>query len=198
MKIAHVSATFPPYRGGTGNVCYHNARQLARLGHEVHVFTASAPLLESCHPDEGRIWGIAPKGHDKAGLRDGFTVHRLSPLVQVGNAPVLPQLVWNLRDFDLIHLHYPFILGAEMMRVASLMFDIPLAISFHNDLIGDGARAHLFAAGTLRCSSIQLHVASFLRWLVLIPRLLDESKSSRQALGWRRRASLSRRARRRL
>ena len=75
MKIAHVSATFPPYQGGTGNVCFHNARQLARLGHEVHVLTASfssAPALERS---------------------DGFTIHHLRPVVQVGNAPILPQLV---------------------------------------------------------------------------------------------------------
>jgi len=132
MKIAHVSATFPPYRGGTGNVCYHNAHQLARLGHEVHVFTAtpSAKLTEA----------------KEVSYQNGFAVHRLQPLVQVGNAPVLPQLMWQLHGFDLIHLHYPFILGAEMVRLASLIYRIPLAISFHNDLIGDGARSFLFAA----------------------------------------------------
>ena len=84
MKIAHVSATFPPYQGGTGNVCYHNARQLARLGHEVHVFTASNEKLER---DE---------------RRDGFLIHRLCPLVRVGNAPLLPQLLWKLQGFKLV------------------------------------------------------------------------------------------------
>jgi glycosyltransferase involved in cell wall biosynthesis len=128
MKIAHISATFPPYRAGTGNVCFHNARELGRLGHELHVFTAEvpeAPLRER---------------------RDGFTVHRLRPLVQVGNAPLLPQLLSLLRGFDLLHLHYPFIFGAELVRLASLLYRIPLVLSFHNDLIGDGIRAWLFAA----------------------------------------------------
>ena len=43
MRIAHVTATFPPYYAGTGNVCYHNARVLAARGHEVHVYTADWP-----------------------------------------------------------------------------------------------------------------------------------------------------------
>ena len=67
MRIAHVSATFPPYRGGTGNVCLHNALALARRGHEVHVFTAA---------------GGAPAREE----RDGVVVRRLRPLLRVGNA----------------------------------------------------------------------------------------------------------------
>ena len=72
MRIAHVSATFPPYYGGTGNVCYHNARVLAERGHDVHVFTADWPGERDDPP--------------------GVTVHRLKPLFRIGNAPVLPQL----------------------------------------------------------------------------------------------------------
>lgn len=128
MKIAHISATFPPYRAGTGNVCFHNARELARRGHELHVFTAEVPNALAFE------------------RRDGFTVHRLRPLVQIGNAPLVPQLLPLLRDFDLLHLHYPFILGAELVCLASLLYRIPLVLSFHNDLIGDGIRARLFAA----------------------------------------------------
>jgi glycosyltransferase involved in cell wall biosynthesis len=127
LRIAHVTATFPPYRGGTGNVCYHNARELARRGHEVHAFTAAHS-------------GAAAREYD-----DGVFVHRLQPLVQIGNAPVLPGLLSALRGFDIIHLHYPFILGAEMVRLAALLYRAPLVISFHNDLIGDGVRARVFA-----------------------------------------------------
>jgi len=43
MRIAHVTATFPPYYSGTGMVCYHNALELARRGHDVTVFTAAHP-----------------------------------------------------------------------------------------------------------------------------------------------------------
>lgn len=127
LRIAHVTATFPPYRGGTGNVCYHNARELARRGHDVHVLTAA-------------VAGAAAREQ-----RDGFTVHRLRPLVQVGNAPLLLGLLPQLRGFDVIHLHYPFILGAELARLASLAYRIPIVVSLHNDLIGDGGRAWIFA-----------------------------------------------------
>ena len=127
LRIAHVTATFPPYQGGAGTVCFHNARELARCGHEVHVFTA------------------ARSGAQAREVRDGFTIHRLRPLVQVGNAPLLPGLIRALRGFDVIHLHYPFIIGAEMVRLAACLYRTPLILSFHNDLIGDGARAQLFS-----------------------------------------------------
>jgi glycosyltransferase involved in cell wall biosynthesis len=126
LRIAHVTATFPPYYGGAGTVCYHNARELARLSHEVHVFTAAM--------------GKAPV-HE---LLDGFMVHRLPALFRIGNMPVLPSLPFALRGFDIVHLHYPFILGAEMVRLATALSRTPLIVSFHNDLIGEGLRARIF------------------------------------------------------
>ena len=125
MRIAHVTATFPPYHGGTGTVCYHNALGLARLGHEVTVFTADVPL--------------PPEYEDP----DGITVCRLPALFQVGNAPFLPGLL-QIKDFDLIHLHHPFIFGAEMIWLVSHIRGIPYVLTHHNDLIGDGLRRHLF------------------------------------------------------
>ena len=115
LRIAHVTATFPPYRGGTGNVCYHHARELARRGHEVHVITAAAP---DAPPHE---------------VRDGFAVRRLPPLVRVGNAPLLPGLLGALRGFDLIHLHYPFF-GGELTTFAAHLFRAPLVITYHQDV----------------------------------------------------------------
>jgi glycosyltransferase involved in cell wall biosynthesis len=108
-RIAHVTATFPPYQGGTGNVCYHNARVLAARGHDVHVYTAAWP-----------------------GERDdpaGVTVHRQRPLVRVGNAPLLPKLL-GLRDVDLIHLHFPFYAGGELVA----MTGVPYVVTYHQDV----------------------------------------------------------------
>lgn len=125
MRIAHISATFPPYYAGTGNVCYHNARVLAARGHEVHVFTADWPG----EPDDPL----------------GVTVHRLKPVVRVGNAPVLPQLL-KLGSFDLIHLHCPFIFGAELVALGALARRTPLVLTYHNDLRAPGWRGRFFAA----------------------------------------------------
>lgn len=119
LRIAHITATFPPYRGGTGNVCYHNARELARRGHDVHVFTAA-------------LSGAAVRE-----VREGFTIHRLRPLVQVGNAPLLPGLLWVLRGFDVVHLHYPFF-GGELATLASRFNRAPLVVTYHQDVHLDG------------------------------------------------------------
>lgn len=127
MRIAHITATFPPNYTGTGNVAFYNARELSRLGHDVHVFTAN--------------YLRAPAGEKL----EGIEVHRLKPLVQAGNAPFTPQLPPMLREFDLIHLHFPFVSGAELVRLASRSTHTPLLVSFHNDLVGDGARARLFS-----------------------------------------------------
>jgi glycosyltransferase involved in cell wall biosynthesis len=124
MRIAHVTATFPPYHGGAGTVCMNNAASLARLGHEVEVLTA------------GDVAAVE--------ARDGYTVHRLVPLYRVGNAPLLPQLLWRLRGFDVVHLHYPFIFGAEMVWAISRLRRIPYVLTHHNDLIGRGVRGRLF------------------------------------------------------
>lgn len=120
LRIAHVTATFPPYRGGTGTVCFHNARAVARRGHEVHVWTAA---LAGAPPSE---------------QLDGVSVRRLRPLAQLGNAALLAGLLPALRPYDLIHLHAPFITGAELAAAAAALHGIPLVMSYHNDLIPTG------------------------------------------------------------
>lgn len=124
MRIAHISATFPPYRAGTGMVCYYDALYLARAGHEVTVITASHPPGTYHYPPE-------------------IIVKRLKPVFRVGNAPLLPDLL-RLRDFDIIHLHYPFIFGAELVWWVSRIRGIPFVLTYHNDLIGTGLRRHIF------------------------------------------------------
>ena len=124
LRIAQITATFPPYWGGTGNVAYHNALELARRGHEVTVFTAAF-------------------GDEDDAPVPGVQVRRLAPLLRMGNAPVLPQIL-GLNGFDIIHLHHPFIFGAEMVWTVAKLRGIPYVVTHHNDLIGDGLRRHLF------------------------------------------------------
>ncbi len=93
MRIAHLTATFPPYRGGAGNTAFRFAREQADRGHEVEVFTAPAPGEP---PDPG-----------------GAIVHRIEPVLAIGNAPLIPSLA-RVEGFDVVHLHYPFIFGAEL------------------------------------------------------------------------------------
>ncbi len=124
MKIAMVTATFPPYRGGTGNVAYHHARLMHERGHAVTVFTA----------DYGK--DTVPSFL--------FSVRYLKPMFRMGNAPFTPGLIHQLTGFDVIHLHYPYIFGAEATAWAARKNRIPLLITYHNDLVAMRLRGWLF------------------------------------------------------
>jgi glycosyltransferase involved in cell wall biosynthesis len=124
MRVAHLVATFPPYFAGSGNACFYQAQALAARGHAVEVFTASYP-------------GAA---EDPAGV----AVHRYAARLRLGNAPLIPQLAL-LRGFDAIHLHQPFIFGAEAALAASIRGGTPLVSSYHNELDAPGLKGLLFA-----------------------------------------------------
>ena len=141
MHIAHVTATFPPYRGGTGNVCYHNARELARRGHAVTVLTAAVP------------------GAPAVEELDGFVVRRLAAPLRAGNAPLLPELVPALRGFDIIHLHYPFF-GGEITAAAAFALHTPLVVTYHQDVLLHGAKALVAAAITATLGRAVLRYAA--------------------------------------
>jgi glycosyltransferase involved in cell wall biosynthesis len=126
MRIAHITATFPPYESGTGRVAYFNALELARRGHEVSIITAANPPGEFSYPEE-------------------FTVQRLTASFGIGNAPVIPTLL-ALPPVDIIHLHYPFITGAEFVWFSAKRTGTPYVITHHNDLIGNGMRGQVFNA----------------------------------------------------
>ena len=99
LRIAHLTATFPPYRGGAGNTAFRFAREQAERGHHVEVFTAPA---EGEAPDPG-----------------GVDVHRIEPAFAFGNAPLIPSLA-RIEGFDVIHVHYPFIFGSELTLLGRL------------------------------------------------------------------------------
>ena len=126
MRIAHITATFPPYMAGTGTICYYNTLELARLHNQVSVFTSSSLSSDSFDPP-------------------GVTVHRLPAVIRFGNAPLLPGML-QIDNVDIIHLHYPFIFGAEIIWAVSKLRHIPFVITYHNDLVGLGLRRFLFEA----------------------------------------------------
>ncbi len=128
LRIAHLTATFPPYPGGAGNTCYRFAKGQAERGHHVEVFTAPAdgPL-----PDPGEA-----------------VVHRIEPVAEIGNAPLIPSLA-RVAGFDVVHLHYPFIFGSELTllgRISRPRRRQALLVHYKNRLVGKGARGVAFAA----------------------------------------------------
>jgi glycosyltransferase involved in cell wall biosynthesis len=128
LRIAHLTATFPPYPGGAGNTCYRFATGQAARGHHVEVFTAPA---EGQPPDPG-----------------GAMIHRIKPTLAIGNAPLIPSLA-RIEGFDVVHLHYPFIFGAELTllgRLSSRRRRQALLVHYKNRLVGKGPRRGAFAA----------------------------------------------------
>lgn len=128
LRIAHLTATFPPYPGGAGNTAYRFARGQAERGHHVEVFTAPAAGEP---PDPG-----------------GALVHRIEPVLHFGNAPLIPSLA-RIAGFDVVHVHYPFIFGSELTllgRLTRRRRRQALLVHYKNRLVGRGARAPLFAA----------------------------------------------------
>lgn len=128
MKIAQVVSTFPPYRGGAGNIAKEYAVRLTDLGHEVTVFTPAYSKL------------VSPPSFP-------FSVERLRPFFRFGNAAFLPQLAWKLDSFDVVHLHYPFFGGAEMLNAAmtAKKKEKRFIIMYHQDPLGSGAMGMIFS-----------------------------------------------------
>lgn len=128
MKIAILVSTFPPYHGGMGNVAADQARELARLGHEVTVYT---PAPHRPHPPTGD---------------EPYRVRHVRPVFRWGNAAVLPGILRELRGQDAIMLHYPFFGTAEFFLDKKLKQKIGrLILVYHMDVVGRGMLGRFFA-----------------------------------------------------
>jgi glycosyltransferase involved in cell wall biosynthesis len=127
LRIAHLTATFPPYPGGAGNTAYRFATGQAERGHHVEVFTAPA---DGAAPDPGTA-----------------IIHRIQPVFAIGNAPLIPSIA-TVDGFDVVHIHYPFIFGAELTllgRAAPRRRRQALLLHYKNRLVAKGPRRLAFA-----------------------------------------------------
>ena len=131
MRIAVIVSTFPPYRGGMGNMARSYADGLSRLGHDVTVFCPAYRPAEK-EPD-------AP-----------YRVRRMKPPVKFRNSAFLPQLGPETRGFDLVNLHYPFFGGAEavLLNKKTLGRRMPLVVNYQMDPLAGGWAGAAMAAYT--------------------------------------------------
>ncbi len=127
MNIAEITPVFPPYKGGIGMVALQNTLQLQDVGHTVEVYTPSYIHTQSIEDEHPHL-----------------SIHRIRPWIQYGNAAFVPSLFLALKSFDRIHLHYPFIGGAESALLAKIVFGKKLLVTYHMDLVGTGLRALFF------------------------------------------------------
>ena len=126
LRIAHLTATFPPYPGGAGNTAFRFAKGQAERGHHVEVFTAPA---DGERPDPGAA-----------------IVHRIDPVFAIGNAPLIPRIA-AVDGFDVVHIHYPFIFGSELTllgRLGRSRRRQALLVHYKNRLIAKGPRRAAF------------------------------------------------------
>ena len=123
MKIAQIVCRFKPYKGGISNIAYDHALGLAQLGHQVIVFT---PLYSL---------------NDNNFVSAEFGIKRLTPFGKIGNGAFLPQLLWQLKNFDIVHLHYPFFGGAEVVWLLKILRGkkLKLIITYHMDVVGSNS-----------------------------------------------------------
>lgn len=131
MKIAYVISTFPPYRGGMGNSALHFANYITKFRHEAAVFT---PVYKN--KNKGDFINNNPQ----------LKIIRLKPVFSFGNSAVVPQLLWRLPKYDIIHLHYPFYGGAEMVALLKIILGkkFKLILHYHMDNKAQGWKGKIF------------------------------------------------------
>lgn len=119
MKIAYIVSTFPPYRGGMGNVAFELAKSVSLSGGDVTVFT---PRYGKFDTDYNTL----------------FKVYKIKTKIHYGNSALMFQLLWRAWNYDVIHLHYPFI-GASLPCILLKLLrgkKQKLFLHYHMDLVG--------------------------------------------------------------
>jgi glycosyltransferase involved in cell wall biosynthesis len=127
VRILEVVVRFHPYVGGVENTVLEVGRRLAARGHEVRVVCADEPA------------GGPPRV-------DGMEVLRLPWRGKIGNTNVCPGLRAALRSEprpDVIHTHLPTALFADAAAGLAKATGVPLVLTYHNDLVGDGLKGVL-------------------------------------------------------
>ncbi|MBI2482557.1 glycosyltransferase family 4 protein [Candidatus Uhrbacteria bacterium] len=124
MRIVHAVSTFPPYRGGMGNVAQELALRAIAQGHEVEVVTP----------------GRANGSHAVLPLSPAI------PWLWYGNAAWCPGMGRTItrRAPDVVHFHWPFIGGAASVLAWRRRAQGRLIVQFHMDLVAQGMRKWLF------------------------------------------------------
>lgn len=124
MKVVHLSCVAPPEIGGIGRVALKETTLLRARG-----IQASLVAPE-------------PKNEPK---QDSAFVHRIKPILRVGNASILPGLKKQLASADIVHLHYPYYGVAEPLLLQADAFP-PIVVTYHMDATADGWKGLAFAA----------------------------------------------------
>lgn len=115
-NIAFFTNTFLPFVGGVSNSINLYATHLERLGQHVLIYAPSYPDAQEDTAGVRRILAIPNAGGAEFSL----------PLP----ASLKPLLDFAEKEFDLVHVHHPFLLGETGLRMARSE-RIPLVFTYH-------------------------------------------------------------------
>ncbi len=159
--IAHLVAVYPPYESGMGDAVYYLHQELLKLGIDSDVLTVEwkkdmSSRAQTRDPDKnkktkrffGRLrmtfflifsflfWIPGQARNDK----ERSDVIRLKPWFRYGNAVLVPQLLWKIRNYDILHVQYAFFGGIEFALLAKWLgfFKGKIILQYQNDVIGKG------------------------------------------------------------
>ena len=115
-KIAQVVCHLPPDAGGIGMVAHSYADKLAKRGYDVSVFV--------------------PQGKKDIAKDKRYKVVYLKTFIKSGLGAFVPQLIFKLRKFDIVHLHYPFFGAAGFVALLKMFKKTKqqLVLSYHQDV----------------------------------------------------------------
>lgn len=136
-SVAIVVCAWPPQGGGIGNNAYYQAIKLAEREYKVGVFTPN-------------FSGIS---HSKSGIN----FFNLPTFLHFGKAGFLIGLWKRLKDYQIIHLYYPFF-GSDLIILIYKKFypHAKLILHYEMDPIGRGIKGLIF----------KLHIKMFLGALI--------------------------------
>ncbi len=122
LRIIHTPARFHPFIGGVEKYVLGLSGACVDLGNEVTVVCADEP-------------------HSESGEVSGIHVTRLPYVTKVANTNITIGLFSALlrADFDIIHTHLPTPWSADISALVSLFRRKPLYVTYHNDIVGQGA-----------------------------------------------------------
>lgn len=129
MKIAMLTNNYKPFVGGVPISVERQAKELAKLGHEVTVF---AP--EYKQTDDYRL--REEEEGSKEGRRERVIRYKTSSR-KMENGMVYPRLVsreilqvFETEQFDCIHVHHPMFVGTMALYLGK-KYDLPVIYTYH-------------------------------------------------------------------
>jgi len=122
MKILHTPARFYPDVGGVEKYVLTISQELVKTGHNVTVVCANGPDEKT--PDSYQ----------------GIRIRRLCTIRKIANTNITPALPLKLLmdHYDIIHTHLPTPWSADCSSIVSVLKNVPLIVTYHNDIGGRG------------------------------------------------------------